>query len=64
MVYVILLMCIPVLGWTILGIIPTKYINRIVDEGRLRDKSKEKSVKPDLQDNFASFAKKDQSKGK
>jgi hypothetical protein len=51
-------MCIPLLGWTILGIIPTKYINRIVDKGTIRGekpKVKQEEKKPD---NFASFVKK------
>ena len=48
-------MCIPVLGWTLLGIIPTKYINRIIDEKSLRDKSKEKAINDEAKDNFASF---------
>ena len=58
MVYIVLLMCIPLLGWTILGIIPTKYINRIVDKGTIRGE-KEKALETEKkQDNFSSFAKK------
>ena len=49
MVYLILLMSLPLLGWTILGIIPNKYLNQLIDGKKKAEPTKElepKKTKP------------------
>ncbi len=54
MVYIILLMSLPLLGWTVVGIIPNKYLNRIIDGKKEASENPEKKEIP--KDHWAQIA--------